>query len=148
MQTFLPYADFQQIADCLDFSRLRAMLREPQQALDTLLMNPTRKGTPRKGYVNHPLLNIWRGYEDALRLYINTMRKKWISIGRNSNVPLFDLPSSIVMPPWFGLDEFHSPHRSQLYYKYPEHYSQFNWVEANQPVKDYVWTPSSLMVLK
>ena len=147
MQTFLPYADFQQIADCLDFSRLRAMLREPQQALDTLLMNPTRKGTPRKGYIHHPLLNLWRGYEDALRLYINVMRKKWVSIGRNSNVPLFDLPTSVRMPPWIGNEDFHSRHRSQLYYKLPSYYCQFNWTEASLPLKEYIWNPKEKLMV-
>lgn len=145
MQTFLPYADFQKIADCLDKKRLGAMLREPQQALDTIYMNPTRKGTPRKGYIYHPLLNLWRGYEDALRLYINTMRLKWIAIGNNSNFPLFILPDNIKMPPWIGNEDFHSRHRSQLYYKLPSHYAQFNWPEASLPIKDYIWNPRTYL---
>lgn len=139
MQTFLPYADFEQIAKCLDFQRLGAQRREAQQTLDTILGKPTKDGKPRKGYVNHPTTRFWKGYENALRLYINEMILEFIQRGGNNNMLLHDVPSNIKMPWWLGDEELHSSHRSNLYYKNPRHYSKFNWKEANQPVKPYVW---------
>jgi hypothetical protein len=144
MQTFLPYADFERIAQCLDLSRHCAMLRESQQTLDTLLLTPTKKGTIRRGYLHHPILNLWRGYEDALKLYINKMREGWLLKGKNSKLPFYVLPHEVKMPPWIGDERLHKAHRSQLYYKNPQYYSQFNWIEANEPLKDYIWEPSLL----
>lgn len=141
MQTFLPYADFSQIAACLDNKRHCAMLREAQQTLDTLLNRPTKKGNVRKGYLHHPILNLWRGYENSLRFYINKMREGWLLKGKNSNRSFYDLPQKIEMPFWLGNEELHSAHRSQLYHKNPQHYSQFNWAEAFEPVKEYIWNP-------
>ena len=138
MQTFLPYSDFTEIAKCLDDKRLGAMRREAQQTLDTIYMRPTKKGTPRKGYVNHPILNLWRGYENALQLYINSMIDEWVSRGKN-NTMVKQVVIDPVMPPWLGFEPLHSAHRSQLHYKNPEHYQQFDWPEADEPLKDYVW---------
>lgn len=35
------------------------------------------------------------------------------------------------LPEWFGDDQFHAAHRSNLLRKYPEWYSQYGWNEPN-----------------
>jgi hypothetical protein len=45
--------------------------------------------------------------------------------------------NSVVMPPWFGLEEFHRSHRSNLLRKDYDYYSQY--FDEN-PNIEYYWT--------
>jgi hypothetical protein len=139
MQTFVPLTDFDAIAACLDDKRLGAMRRESRQVYDTILMKPTKKGTPRKGYVNHPIVKMWRGYENALQAYTNAMIREWIKRGKNNAMEITEIEGNIILPPWWGRNDVHASHRSNLYHKLPEHYAQFDWPEAKMPLMDYVW---------
>jgi hypothetical protein len=129
MQTFLPYADFDRTAACLDYRRLGKQRVEAKQILNALQGKST-------GWTNHPATNMWRGYEDALSLYHNRIIIEWIDRGYNNNMPYIDV-GKVVMPPWMGDENFHSSHRAALLFKQPDHYSQFNWNET--PSMMYVW---------
>lgn len=121
MQTFLPYPDFEQSVRVLDYRRLGKQRVETFQVLNILLGR-----TPTKGWRNHPVTLMWSGYESALQLYQNYTIQEWISRGYKNNMQLEEIiPGSIVMPPWFGLDEFHKSHRSNLLRKDYEYYSQY-----------------------
>lgn len=41
------------------------------------------------------------------------------------------------MPPWFGREDFHASHRSNLLRKHPDWYRQFGWYEPDD--LPYVW---------
>jgi hypothetical protein len=127
MQTFVPYSDFQQSADCLDWRRLGKQRVECLQILNAL-----DSGT---GWANHPAVKMWRGYENALKCYGNTMISAWMKRGYNNNMPLWS-HGDVVLPPWWGGD-IHATHRSNLLRKDPTHYGQFDWSESdNLP---YYW---------
>ena len=59
MQTFLPYADFEKTAKCLDYRRRGKQRVEATQIIQTLSGVTT-------GWHNHPATKMWRGHELAL----------------------------------------------------------------------------------
>lgn len=123
MQTFLPYPNFEKSLNCLDYRRLGKQRVEAMQLL---------KGQ----WPNHPASKMWRGYEEALKLYHNLAIKAWIGRGFKNNMSLFDV-GDVVLPPWFGDDRFHAAHRSNLLRKNSEFYSQYGWTEEDN--LEYWW---------
>lgn len=144
MQTFLPYANFKKSAEVLDRMRLGKQRVETYQILKVLLTE-----TKSNAWKNHPAVKMWKGYEMALLHYQAAICKEWTSRGyrdtcleKSTNVCHENrfsdmLKSSVEMPWWLGIPEFHASHRSNLLRKKPEYYSQFGWVESDD--LDYVW---------
>jgi len=130
MQTFLPYDSFKKSLECLDYKRLGKQRVEARQIYDTL------KGKS-KGWRNHPMVKMWKGYENALALYHNIAIDTWKERGYNNNMKKLPIRGAIVYPHWFGNKKFHASHRSNLLRKKPEFYSRYGWEEpSNLP---YVW---------
>ena len=132
MQTFLPYPSFKKSVQALDYRRLGKQRVEGMQILNVLL-NPSAK----QGWKNHPAVLMWKGYEHALKLYVNTCIEEWISRGYNNNMPLYVVECPVVYPPWYNSEQFHSAHRSNLLRKDPKYYGQFHWVEPTD--LPYYW---------
>jgi hypothetical protein len=121
MQTFLPYADLQESVRVLDYRRLGKQRVETFQVLNILLDR-----TPTKGWRNHPVTRMWSGYESALQVYQNYTIQEWVNRGYKNNMQFEEiLIPSPQMPSWFGDEEFHRSHRSNLLRKDYEYYSQF-----------------------
>ena len=80
MQTFLPYRDFRKSFSILDYRRLGKQRVEAHQILNVLL-----ERTDTKGWRNHPITKMWKGYEDALKMYFNLCVEEWVSRGYNNN---------------------------------------------------------------
>ena len=130
MQTFLPYPDFEKTAKCLDYRRLGKQRVEAKQILDCLAGRSM-------GWKNHPAVKMWAGFENALEWYYNNIVREWIFRGYKNNMTLYALSKDISMPNWFGSENFHAAHRSNLLRKSLEHYSQFGWTESSN--LEYVW---------
>jgi ribosomal protein L27 len=128
MQTFLPYPDFIRTAKVLDFKRLGKQRVEAGQILTSL-----QKGS---GWSRHPAVLMWKGFEDALIHYRNCMIEEWVFRGYRNTMEIFS-HGKIVLPAWFGDDEFHASHRSNLLRKDGEWYGQFGWEEPDN--LEYVW---------
>jgi hypothetical protein len=132
VQTFLPYADFQKSVEVLDYRRLGKQRVETFQVLNILL-----ERTPTKGWRNHPVTLMWTGYESALKLYQNITIYEWVSRGYKNNMRYEEVNlDSVVMPAWFGIEEFHRSHRSNLLRKDFGYYSQY-FDEPND--LEYYW---------
>ena len=132
MQTFLPYADFKKSVEVLDYRRLGKQRVETFQVLNILL-----ERTSTKGWRNHPVTLMWTGYESALKLYQNMTIREWANRGYKNNMQYEEIdPSTIVMPAWFGNEEFHRSHRSNLLRKDFKYYSQY-FDEPND--LEYYW---------
>lgn len=130
MQTFLPFEDFEASVRCLDWRRCGKQRAEGKQILIALSV--------KNRWSSHRATRMWRGYEDALKHYVNVTIAEWIRRGRNNNMPFYEVPDSFDMPPWLGDEDFHATHRARLLYKAPEHYSQFGWTE--DPIEaGYLW---------
>lgn len=129
MQTFLPYPDFARSALVLDQVRLGNQRRE---AL-TLV---------RGGWKNHPASRIWRGFEYQLAEYGKVVCRVWRDRGFKDNclVKFTELQASFPVcspPPWFGDEDFHRAHQSNLVRKDPAFYGPlFPGVPSDLP---YVW---------
>ena len=123
MQTFLPYASFEQTANTLDWRRLGNQRLEGRLIIK-IITTPNYVGA----WVNHPAVKMWRGYENALKFYVNTMITEWKRRGYLNTLPYYDLvEAEITLPWWVGDSRFHDSHKSNLLRKDPEYYSQFHW---------------------
>lgn len=133
MQTFLPYSDFKKSVQALDNKRLGNQRVECKQILKAL--------TSGGGWSNHPAVQMWRGYEEALKLYMNECVLEWVARGFKNNMPLNDV-GEVIYPPWLD-GPIHASHRSNLLRKNPMHYSQFEWEE--DPWQTYYWPRSKYL---
>lgn len=118
MQTFLPYADFAASARTLDMRRLGKQRVETYQILKALTI-------PTYGWQSHPAVKMWRGYEEALRMYGWAICREWKARGYKDTVQArfeADLIGDFTLPPWIGMEELHDSHKSNLIRKFPEHY--------------------------
>ena len=133
MQTFLPYSSFRKSAECLDNKRLGKQRVEAYQILRTL----TGKST---GWVNHPAVKMWRGYETTLAAYGHCCCTEWISRGYKDTLrPVFDSMRWPFKadPDWITDVRVHESHRSNLLRKMPLWYSRFGWNAPND--LPYYW---------
>lgn len=135
VNTFLPYPDFKQTAECLDAKRLAKERVESYQIINVLL-NPHAKG-----WSNHPVVNMWKGYVPALKLYCNIMIEEWVELGYNNTMKLYDLDDErIAMPWWLGNEQFHKSHQASLVRKNKEFYGDmFPDLTEEDKTKGYVW---------
>lgn len=127
MQTFLPYPDFKASARVLDYRRLGKQRVEAKQILTAL-------NDSDYGWQNHPAVNMWRGYAEALKVYFNAISQEWIRRGYQHNLGFF-VVDEYEFPSWLGNEDFHYSHRSKLYQKNPAYY--FGWTGI--AIVDYVW---------
>jgi hypothetical protein len=134
MQTFLPYENFSQSAECLDYRRLGKQRVEAKQIYNIVSGQRTTGG-----WINHPAVVMWRGYSDLLALYHNRMIAEWIKRGYNNTMPYLPIRSERLLPQpsWLGDDKFHKSHQSNLLRKDDLYYGAYHWdVDATLP---YVW---------
>ena len=132
MQTFLPYEDFQESFEALDYRRLGKQRVEAYQILNVLLSRNNRKG-----WRNHPATKMWLRYENALKLYTNMCIDEWKKRGYVNNMKYEVIEGSVVLPPWMGDKAFHLSHRSNLVRKLPERYGKL-WPDV-PPDLPYIW---------
>ena len=116
MQTFLPYPDYRECARVLDYKRLGKQRVEAWQILRAL----KRKSG---GWVNHPAVLMWRGYEDSLNLYGREMCLEWRERGYTDNMlERFVCVGDPQPPTWLGDNRIHLSHQSNLIRKDPLYY--------------------------
>ena len=135
MQTFLPYPSITKSLQCLDYRRLGKQRVEAMQLVNSTLK--LERGEKVRGWANYPARTMWNGYLPALKLYHNLSIDEWVRRGYNNNMKHYDLPDNIQMPPWFGWEDLHASHRSNLLRKDPVWYGQFGWSEPDNI--EYVW---------
>ncbi len=51
-----------------------------------------------RGYQYHPVVRMWWGYKDALKLYLNTMIFEFIRRGFRNTMHVYALPDKILFP--------------------------------------------------
>ena len=137
MQTFLPYPSFTKSAECLDRQRLGKQRVECVQILETLT-------GVKQGWKNHPAVKMWSGHEGMLCLYGIWICDEWINRGYKDTCKdrihaiMNKLENNqFMLPSFFGNDEFHLSHQSNLVRKNPDFYGpKFPGVPADLP---YVW---------
>ena len=148
MQTFLPYADFHLSAEVLDRQRLGKQRVECLQILRVLKQGEWKDDTKSKHtpWYNHPAVQMWRGYETDLMLYLYEICLEWVRRGYKDTcwekaISVGFRPPNVgiefLIPEWIGNSKFHKSHQSNLLRKNPVHYSQFFLgIPNNLP---YIW---------
>lgn len=144
MQTFLPYADLDASMAVLDQARLGKQRVETLQVLRASLL-------PTYGWQSHPVTRMWRGYLSGLAAYGLANVREWVARGhvdttaalirefapRVDGLSQADLERHGLLPPWFGDENVHRSHRSNLIRKDEEFYAPlFPGTPADL---DYVW---------
>lgn len=166
MQTFLPYPNLQQSASVLDRFRLGKQRVETLQIMTALLSNiqpesrwrnhPAvlmwRGHEPALLFYQRAVVKEWtsRGYKDTCLTKTADVLERWAPhlFSEPLDAPLRELIrnryASIpwserqpLRPPWYGSDDFHAAHRSNLLRKDQTHYRQFGWTEPLD--LEYVW---------
>jgi len=137
MQTFLPYESFKESAQVLDYRRLGKQRVEALQIFNALTGVPTKSGKAYTGWLNHPAVVMWKGYEEALLLYKNKMIEEWILRGYNNTMEMIGVSDNVSTPNWLGDEKVHASHRSNLLRKDYKFYSQYKWLEPDN--LEYYW---------
>ena len=130
MQTFVPYANFDESVKVLDSKRLNKQLLEGRQILGILASRKTSGA-----WVNHPAVKMWRGYEVSLFDYLLAVRNECVYRGiqteKNWNA-IIDIHDNALyprgyneLPSWWNDERVHQSHRNNLYKKDPQYYAQF-----------------------
>ena len=85
-----------------------------------------------------PSVQMWKGYEEWLKLYIACAIGEFKFRGHSSNIATPKYDTSLQDPPeWLGLEELHASHRSNLIRRLPSHYQKF-WPSENEELP-YYW---------
>jgi hypothetical protein len=129
MQTFLPYPDFRKSLQTLDYRRLGKQRVEAYQIIRAIQFGG--------GYSRHPVVRMWHGHINALKHYYNLAIDEWVQRGYRNNMHKMKISGKVAYPRWFGRDEFHAAHRSNLLRKDPGYYGKFSWQE--KPDIPYLW---------
>ena len=144
MQTFLPFASFDESARVLDSPRLGKQRVETLQILRALVV-------PTYGWQRHPAVGMWRGHVPALTAYGLAMTRAWTDRGFADSVadqllefapevegrPQSWLARQGLLPTWVGDPRGHESHRSKLIAKEPEFYRSL-FPETPEGL-EYVW---------
>ena len=129
IQTFLPYPNITESLRCLDDERLSKQRMEAKQILD-ILLGKVKRG---KAWRNHPAVLMWKGYESYLAFYYNCTLYEWERRGhQNKKIkPIEFRCYTTKKSPWFGDNQLHASHRSNLLRENPIRYETFGWTEPN-----------------
>ena len=137
MQTFLPYPDLAASCRVLDDKRLGKQRVETFQVLRALTW-------PEYGWKNHPVAKMWRGFVPGLVAYGLASCREWAARGYADALAPQLLawsggaePVEPELPPWFGTEEVHRSHRSNLLRKDLALYRP--WFPDDPDDLPYVW---------
>src|SRR5688572_6558990 len=131
--TFLPFESFTQSLSILDDKRLGKQRVEASQILKSLTSNT-------KGWYNHPATKMWKGFENALRVYFNASLDEWEKRGFSNNMDRMAIDGVIIQPWWLGWEPFHMSHQASLCRKHPAYYNPlFPNLEQFYMEHGYIW---------
>jgi Pyrimidine dimer DNA glycosylase len=156
VQTFVPYADFEQSLRALDTKRLGKQRVEVIQIVRALTV-------PGYAWSSHPAVLMWKGYEEALGRYGLTACEVWTERGFGDSCAATiaadlrahgvsrirqypELAAADALPRWLFDEAVLVSHRSSLLRKDPEHYGPL--FPGTPTDVDYVWPVRSPAVIE
>lgn len=97
----------------------------------------------KMGFCNHPAVEMWYGYEDALMEYIDAHIEEWIDRGYKNTMKIYGVKAKIH-PKWCDWRELHENHKGALLKKEldrlekPWYQNKDDFVQV-EPFYDYIW---------
>lgn len=128
--TFVTSSNLEECAKNLDYRRLGKQRVEAYQ-----IWRAIRGET--KGWRNHPAACAWRGHEDALAMYTNTMIREWIKRGYKNTMEFLPHCENPEFPWWWGWEPLILSHKAALNRKMPEYY---HFDVGDYIHYGYIWT--------
>jgi hypothetical protein len=110
---------------------------------DKKIKVPDHQRVIKLGFCNHPIVEMWYGYKDALKEYIDAHIKEWCHRGYKNTMHLYDVTSK-NHPEWCSWEKFHVNHKGALLKKELDR-SEKPWYQLKkdficvQPFEDYIW---------
>jgi len=155
MQTFLPYPDFFRSAMALDKKRCWKQVVEAKQILCVL----RAEGLPAKWvksasyknqrWFNHPAVQMWGGYEEALKDYFNQVLFVSVAVHKiNTKMKMLSV-KTYDLPWWINNASFHKAMRSRLIQKDSKFYSK-RFLKSDRGFNKgkYFWPDNHIMKFK
>ena len=157
MQTFSPYADFEESLRTLDSKRLGKQRVDVVQIVRALTV-------PGYAWSSHPAVLMWKGYEEALGRYGLTSCEVWTERGFGDSCAVTtttdlraagiaeirgyaELAAAGALPPWLFDTAVQLSHRSSLLRKDPVHYGPLFPPDTPRDL-EYVWPVRSPAVIE
>lgn len=115
-----PYIDTSKI---LDSKRVFKQVVEASQVISIIESNKTAGG-----FVNHPVVNMWRPYLNSLKLYHNTMLEECKQHrGVDTKIAILEIIGEIIHPWFIKYKPLLYSHQRMLQIKDPISYQSFNF---------------------
>jgi hypothetical protein len=95
------------------------------------------------GFCRHPIVEMWFGYEDALREYIDAHINEWIQRGYKNTMKVYGIKAK-KYPEWIYWEIFHNNHKGSLIKKEIER-NEKPWYQMKEDFLnveefvDYIW---------
>ena len=70
--------------------------------------------TIRFGYIYHPAVLMWLGYEESLKMYLNAHILASIDRGIKNKMDTYEISPNVARPPWTYDSDFITRHRAVL----------------------------------
>jgi hypothetical protein len=111
----------------------RVECKQILMALEAGPVKVTEQGIKKTAWYNHPVTQMWRGYEQTLIRYSIVICEEWIERGYNDSLLEYFTKKATRkrrrLPSFLGNEGFHKAHRSNLLRKNPSYYESFGWSE-------------------
>lgn len=96
------------------------------------------------GWCYHPIVQMWIGFEDSLKLYINAHIDEFVRRGYNNNMKKYLVDPSVQRPKWTFDPIMYDNHRGALLQKEitrnePIWYQDQEMFLEASPFDDYIW---------
>lgn len=104
----------------------------------------------KMGFCNHPIVEMWYGYEDALKEYIDAHIEEWIRRGYKNTMKSYGVKSK-SRPKWCEWIKFHENHKGALLNKELER-EEKPWYQLKEDFvsapkfEDYIWVTYNLQI--
>lgn len=134
VNTFIPYSNYKLIAKILDSKRLGKQRVEAMQILN--ILEGKNRGT---GWINHPVVKMWKGHTESLKQYYNEMVREWVRRGYRNTMKLYKINKP--HKPWFvKCISVNLSHQASLLRKNPAYYKElFKCVPKKYLKYSYIW---------
>jgi hypothetical protein len=104
----------------------------------------------KMGFCNHPAVEMWFGYEDALKEYIDSHIEEWITRGYKNNMKRYKVNPKNY-PEWCSMEEIHINHMGALINKELDrnekawYQKKDDFLSCKDLYVDYIWVKNKIV---